>query len=103
MRTYQNKRYRYDAFGRLVEKCSSRRGMQAFSYDAKHRLIEVRTRQAGRERRLRMRYDPLGRRVEKSEYDNNGHLLGQIRFARNGLRLLQEQRHGQVSFYVYEG
>ncbi len=77
--------------------------MQSFSYDAEHRLIEVRTRQAGRERRLRMRYDPLGRRVEKSEYDDNGHLLGQTRFAWDGLRLLQEQRHGQVSLYVYEG
>ncbi|WP_438282159.1 RHS repeat-associated core domain-containing protein [Pseudomonas alabamensis] len=103
LRTYQDKRYRYDAFGRLVEKRSSRRGTQSFSYDAEHRLIEVRTRQAGRERRLRMRYDPLGRRVEKSEYDDNGHLLGQTRFAWDGLRLLQEQRHGQVSLYVYEG
>lgn len=100
---YQDKRYRYDAFGRLVEKRSSRRGIQHFSYDAEHRLVEVRTRQAGRERSVRMRYDPLGRRVEKSEHDGAGQLLGQTRFAWDGLRLLQEQRHGQVSLYLYEG
>ena len=49
-----------------------------------------------------MRNDPLDRRVEKSEYDGHSHLLGQTRFAWDGLRLLQEQRHGQVSLYAYE-
>ncbi|CAG8865801.1 hypothetical protein PS627_01720 [Pseudomonas fluorescens] len=103
LHAYQDKRYRYDAFGRLVEKRSSRRTTQYFAYDAEHRLVEVRTRQAGRERSVRMRYDPLGRRVEKSEYDGDGRLLGQTRFAWNGLRLLQEQRHGHSSLYLYEG
>ncbi len=40
--TYQDKRYRYDAFGRVVEKRSAARGLQRFAYDAESRLIEVR-------------------------------------------------------------
>ncbi|MDD1012347.1 RHS repeat-associated core domain-containing protein [Pseudomonas rubra] len=99
--TYQDKRYRYDAFGRLIEKRSSRRGTQHFSYDAEHRLIQVRSQHGGRERVLNMRYDPLGRRIEKREYDDQGNLLGQTRFIWDGLRLLQEHRHSQTSLYLY--
>ncbi|MNJ34083.1 putative deoxyribonuclease RhsC [compost metagenome] len=99
--TYQDKRYRYDGFGRLIEKRSSRRGIQHFSYDAEHRLIQVRSQHGGRERVLNMRYDPLGRRVEKSEYDDQGNLLDQTRFAWDGLRLLQEHRYSQTSLYLY--
>ncbi|MEW9681804.1 RHS repeat-associated core domain-containing protein [Pseudomonas sp. TE50-2] len=99
--TYQDKRYRYDGFGRLIEKRSSRRGIQHFSYDAEHRLIQVRSQHGGRERILNMRYDPLGRRVEKNEYDDQGNLLDQTRFAWNGLRLLQEHRYSQTSLYLY--
>ncbi|WPN98216.1 RHS repeat domain-containing protein [Pseudomonas sp. MUP55] len=40
--TYHDKRYRYDAFGRMIEKRSAKRGVQRFSYDAESRLIEVR-------------------------------------------------------------
>ncbi|WKY28109.1 RHS repeat-associated core domain-containing protein [Pseudomonas donghuensis] len=99
--TYQDKRYRYDAFGRLIEKRSSRRGVQHFSYDAEHRLIQVRSQHGGRQRVLNMRYDPLGRRTEKSEYDEHGNLLDQTRFTWDGLRLLQEHRHSQTSLYLY--
>ncbi len=99
--TYQDKRYRYDGFGRLIEKRSSRRGIQHFSYDAEHRLIQVRSQHGGRQRVLNMRYDPLGRRVEKSEHDDQGNLLDQTRFAWDGLRLLQEHRYSQTSLYLY--
>lgn len=40
--TYHDKRYRYDAFGRMIEKRSAKRGVQRFWYDAESRLIEVR-------------------------------------------------------------
>ncbi|MHC6223438.1 RHS repeat-associated core domain-containing protein [Pseudomonas sp. X10] len=100
--TYQDKRYRYDAFGRLIEKRSTRRGVQRFSYDAEHRLIEVRNLQVGRERVVRMSYDPLGRRIEKREYDSNGQLLGQTRFSWDGYRLLEEFRHGQQCLFLYQ-
>ncbi|WP_442963449.1 RHS repeat domain-containing protein, partial [Pseudomonas sp. PA-5-4G] len=38
--TFQDKRYRYDAFGRMVEKRSAKRGVQRFAYDAESRLVE---------------------------------------------------------------
>ena len=40
--TYQDKRYRYDAFGRMIEKRSAKRGLQRFGYDAESRIVEVR-------------------------------------------------------------
>lgn len=100
--TYQDKRYRYDAFGRMIEKRSSRRGVQRFEYDAEHRLVQVRSQHGGRERVVRMRYDPLGRRIEKSEHDDQGLLLGKTLFSWDGVRLLEESRHGQHSLYLYQ-
>jgi len=100
--TYQDKRYRYDAFGRLIEKRSAQRGVQRLRYDAEHRLIEVRSQHSGRERVVRMQYDPLGRRIAKSEYDDMGQCLGLTRFDWDGYRLLEERRHGQRCLYLYE-
>ena len=99
--TYQDKRYRYDAFGRLVEKRSARRGVQRLRYDAEQRLVEVRSLLGGRERVVRMRYDPLGRRVEKREHDAQGRLLGETRFSWDGYRLLGERRNGLQSLFLY--
>ncbi|WP_339428526.1 hypothetical protein, partial [Pseudomonas sp. RA_105y_Pfl1_P41] len=48
------KRYRYDGFGRMIEKRSAARGVQYFAYDAEHRLIEVRSQKDGRETVVRM-------------------------------------------------
>lgn len=98
---YQDKRYRYDGFGRLIEKVSSARGIQHFHYDAEHRLVEVRTLHAGRETCVRMHYDPLGRRVAKEQYDVRGLLLGRTDFLWDGLRLLHERRNGRSSLYLY--
>ncbi len=96
--TYQDKRYRYDAFGRTVEKRSTRHGVQRFAYDAEHRLIEV---SHDNGHRLRMHYDPLGRRIAKTEHDRHDQLLSETRFTWDGLRLLQECRNGLQSLYVY--
>ncbi|MEX5627040.1 RHS repeat-associated core domain-containing protein [Pseudomonas marginalis] len=97
--TYQDKRYRYDAFGRMVEKRSAKRGVQRFAYDAESRLIEVRNENGSV---VRMTYDPLGRRIEKTEHGKDGYPLGETRFTWDGLRLLQEHKHSQTSLYVYE-
>ena len=99
--TYQDKRYRYDGFGRMIEKRSAARGLQRFAYDAEHRLIEVRTQKGERETVVKMTYDPLGRRIAKTEHDNGGYLLGETRFIWDGLRLLQEHKNTQSSLYLY--
>ncbi|MCW1246408.1 DUF6531 domain-containing protein [Pseudomonas sp. SAICEU22] len=97
--TYQDKRYRYDAFGRMIEKRSAKRGVQRFAYDAESRLIEVRNDNGSV---VNMTYDPLGRRIAKTEHDSKGYPLGETRFTWDGLRLLQEHRHQQTSLYLYE-
>jgi RHS repeat-associated protein len=97
--TYQDKRYRYDAFGRMIEKRSAKRGVQRFAYDAESRLVEVRNENGSV---VRMTYDPLGRRIEKTEHGNDGYPLGETRFTWDGLRLLQEHKHSQSSLYIYE-
>ncbi|WP_225923826.1 RHS repeat-associated core domain-containing protein [Pseudomonas shahriarae] len=97
--TYQDKRYRYDAFGRMIEKRSAKRGVQRFAYDAESRLVEVHNENGSV---VRMAYDPLGRRVEKTEHGSDGYPLGETRFMWDGLRLLQEHKHSQSSLYVYE-
>ncbi|WNW12477.1 RHS repeat-associated core domain-containing protein [Pseudomonas sp. DTU_2021_1001937_2_SI_NGA_ILE_001] len=96
--TYQDKRYRYDAFGRMVEKRSARHGVQQFSYDAQSRLVEVRNANGNR---VRMHYDPLGRRIAKTELHASGLVLGETRFIWDGMRLLQEQRNHLTSLYLY--
>lgn len=97
--TYQDKRYRYDGFGRMIEKRSGHRGVQHMNYDAEHRLIEVRNQDGSV---VAMTYDPLGRRIEKTEKNSDGYLLGTTRFSWDGLRLLQEHRNHQTSLYLYE-
>ena len=96
--TYQDKRYRYDGFGRLIEKRSRRHGLQQFTYDAEHRLIEVRGENG---HHVRMAYDPLGRRIGKTEYDQHGTVISDTRFDWDGLRLLGEQRNHLQSLYIY--
>ncbi|WP_268799276.1 RHS repeat-associated core domain-containing protein [Pseudomonas huanghezhanensis] len=96
--SFQDKRYRYDGFGRLIEKNSLRHGRQTFAYDAEHRLIEVRNALGNV---VRMTYDPLGRRISKTEHDRSGTELGKTSFAWDGLRLLQEHRYGHSSLYLY--
>ena len=96
--TYQDKRYRYDGFGRLIEKRSMRHGIQRFAYDAESRLIEVHNPNG---HVVRMSYDPLGRRIGKSEYNGRGQRLSETRFMWDRLRLLHEQRNSLSTLYVY--
>jgi RHS repeat-associated protein len=95
---YQDKHYRYDSFGRLIEKRSARRGLQRFTYDAESRLIEVKNPD---NHVVRMTYDPLGRRIGKTLQHPNGRVLCETRFTWDGLRLLQEVQNGFSTLYLY--
>ncbi|SDZ08983.1 RHS repeat-associated core domain-containing protein [Pseudomonas salomonii] len=99
--TYQDKRYRYDAFGRMVEKRTGSHRVQRFFYDAEHRLIEVHSTNGVQETVVKMCYDPLGRRTLKTEHDIRGFPLGETYFIWDGLRLLQEQKNSLNSLYLY--
>ncbi|MBV4453455.1 MULTISPECIES: RHS repeat-associated core domain-containing protein [Pseudomonas] len=98
VRTYQDKRYRYDGFGRMVEKRSTRRGFQQFHYDAEQRLAEVRNDDGSV---IRMTYDPLGRRIAKTTYDSKGRQQSQTRFTWDAMQLLQEHQDQRTSLYIY--
>lgn len=96
--SFQDKRYRYDGFGRVIEKRSGRYGVQRFSYDAESRLVEVRNEKG---HVVRMVYDALDRRIKKTEQDRNGYTLSQVSFIWDGLRLLSETQNERSSLYVY--
>ena len=99
---YQDKRYRYDRFGRLSEKRSGSNRIQRFEYDAEHRLICVRQQQGSMAQRIVFNYDPLGRRISKQVYnDNASEPSHRTLFHWQGLRLLEEVQDGRPSLYVY--
>lgn len=92
-----DRRYRYDAHGRLVEKLTGGHTAQRLKYNAEHQLIEVGTTRHGVEQTVRFSYDLLGRRTTKHD------TFGVTHFVWDGLRLAQERRGHQVVTYLYEG
>ncbi|WP_244640678.1 RHS repeat-associated core domain-containing protein [Pseudomonas fluorescens] len=99
---YQDKRYRYDRFGRLSEKRIGSSRIQHFEYDAEHRLICIRQQQGSMAQRIVFNYDPLGRRISKQVYNNDAsEPSNRTLFHWQGLRLLEEVHDGRPSLYVY--
>ncbi|ETK13998.1 RHS repeat-associated core domain-containing protein [Pseudomonas sp. FH1] len=99
---YQDKRYRYDRFGRLSEKRIGSSRIQHFEYDAEHRLICIRQQQGSMTQRIVFNYDPLGRRISKQVYnDDTSEPSHRTLFHWQGLRLLEEMQDGRPSLYVY--
>ncbi|MCF8997065.1 type IV secretion protein Rhs, partial [Pseudomonas carnis] len=99
---FEDKRYRYDRFGRLSEKRIGSHTVQRFRYDAEQRLVCVEQDQGWQRLRSEYRYDPLGRRIGKRVYSNDSEQAqNDVQFVWQGLRLLQEVEHGFGSLYVY--
>ncbi|MFK0087455.1 RHS repeat-associated core domain-containing protein [Pseudomonas sp. NPDC090755] len=99
---YQDKRYRYDRFGRLCEKRIGSNWVQYFEYDAEHRLVCVEQYRSGERERVVFAYDPLGRRISKEVYQKDyPEPRRRVLFHWQGLRLLQEVQSGLASLYVY--
>ncbi|HBC6340879.1 TPA: RHS repeat protein, partial [Escherichia coli] len=73
--SYRGVHYRYDEFGRAVEK-EGRSGTQSYRYDAEHRMVEVTT---ARET-YRYVYDALGRRTEKQHISPDGKPYNRTKF-----------------------
>lgn len=91
-----DRRYRYDALGRVVEKLTGGHTIQRLKYNAEHQLVEVSTNRRGVEQTVRFGYDALGRRTVKLD------AFGATRFVWDGMRLAQEQRGHQAVTYLYE-
>ena len=99
---FEDKRYRYDRFGRLSEKRIGSHTVQRFRYDAEQRLVCVEQDQGWQRLRSEYRYDPLGRRIGKRVYRNESEQpQTDVQFVWQGMRLLQEVEHGFGSVYVY--
>jgi RHS repeat-associated protein len=108
---FEDKRYQYDAFGRLSEKRSSKHGLQTFAYDAEHRLIQVTKHESTGYKQTatqttKFTYDALGRRTSKTH--NTGDAYSpetKTIFSWDGLRLLSETtqtvRGDKTSLYIY--
>ncbi|WP_082420913.1 MULTISPECIES: RHS repeat-associated core domain-containing protein [unclassified Pseudomonas] len=102
LKVYQDKRYRYDRFGRLSEKRTGAHLIQRFEYDAEHRLVRVHQQRGPVHERVEFDYDPLGRRTAKRLYRNDLPTpVSQTLFLWQGLRLLQEIQDDKPSLYVY--
>ncbi|TLP55079.1 MULTISPECIES: RHS repeat-associated core domain-containing protein [Pseudomonas] len=100
---YQDKRYRYDRFGRLCEKRIGSNWVQYFEYDAEHRLICVEQYRSSEHERVVFTYDPLGRRISKEIHQKDyPEPRRRVHFHWQGLRLLQEVESGLASLYVYD-
>jgi RHS repeat-associated protein len=99
---YQDKRYRYDRFGRLCEKRIGSNRVQRFEYDAEHRLVCVEQERFGERERVVFGYDPLGRRISKEVYKKDyPEPVRRTLFHWQGLRLLQEVQSRLHSLYIY--
>ncbi|WEL63311.1 RHS domain-containing protein [Pseudomonas sp. CBSPGW29] len=99
---YQDKRYRYDRFGRLSEKRIGSSRIQRFEYDAEHRLICIHQQQGSMAQRIVFNYDPLGRRISKQVYNGDAsEANNRTLFHWQGLRMLEEVQDGRPSLYVY--
>ncbi|MCX4166204.1 MULTISPECIES: RHS repeat-associated core domain-containing protein [Paraburkholderia] len=92
-----DRRYRYDAHGRLIEKLTGGHTVQHLKYNTEHQLVEVSTQRRGAEQTVRFSYDVLGRRTAKRD------TFGTTRFVWDGMRLVQERRGHQTVTYLYDG
>lgn len=102
VQVFEDKRYRYDRFGRLSEKRIGSHTVQRFRYDAEQRMVCVEQDQGWQRLRSEYQYDPLGRRIGKRVYRNESEQAqSDVQFVWQGLRLLQEVEHGFGSVYVY--
>lgn len=100
--SHDGKHYRYDGFGRLVEKRCASMLTQRFEYDAEDRLTRVHQQRGPISERIEFTYDPLGRRASKTLYrEGVTQALSHTQFQWQGLRLLQEITDSRASVYVY--
>ena len=96
LEVFEDKRYQYDEYGRLVEKRIGRHTAVHLRWDKEHRLVESTVEKNGRRQRSRYEYDALGRRVARRD------ACTETRFIWDGMRLLQEVRGHQGSTYLYQ-
>jgi RHS repeat-associated protein len=101
VRVFEDKRYSYDGFARLIKKRSGKHTEQLFEWDDEHQLTSITTTRRPNTseavtQTIRFDYDALGRRVAKQD------AFGVTRFIWEGMRLIEERRGESIVTYVYE-
>jgi RHS repeat-associated protein len=96
LEVFEDKRYQYDEYGRLVEKRIGRHTSVHLRWNREHQLVESTVEKNGARQHSRYEYDALGRRVMRRD------TFTEARFIWDGMRLLQESRGHQNSTYVYQ-
>jgi RHS repeat-associated protein len=89
--------FRHDALGRTLEKTDQDKGVTwHYSYNSENQLTQVCVRSRKGFTQVRFSYDALGRRTGRTDGQT------QTRFVWDGMKLLQEERGGATSTYLYE-
>ncbi|MCA1857554.1 DUF6531 domain-containing protein [Massilia oculi] len=101
VRVFEDKRYGYDAHGKLTEKRIGRHTRMQFEWNAAHQMVMATVaRHAGQDQPLVQTvhyvYDAFGRRICKRDS------FGETHFIWDGDRLLSEARGSDHRTYVYE-
>jgi RHS repeat-associated protein len=96
IRVLEDKRYDYDAHGRVTQKRIGSHTVIRFKWNSEHQLIETATERNGARQYSQYTYDALGRRIGRND------AFGESEFLWDGLRLLQERRNHRTSTYVYQ-
>lgn len=92
LKMFEDKRFEYDAYGRLSRKLSGRGLLkdQTFEYDDWHQLRTVVTKDRNLQSTTHFEYDAFGRRIRKL---NGGY--ASTDFLWDGMRLVEETYHGR--------
>ena len=93
---YENKRFKYDTHGNLIEKRIGKHTTIALKWDVEHQLIESIVTRNETTQTTSYAYDAFGRRTHKTD------AFGQTRFTWDGNRLLSETRGHRTLTYLYE-
>lgn len=95
---FEDKRYRYDAHGRVVEKRIGAHTVVEFAWDDEHRLVGSSTRSGSGSSSTEYLYDPFGRRIAKKSVETGA----TIWFVWDGDRLLQQFDDTDEQTFIYE-
>ena len=101
LRFYQDLHFEYDLHGNVTRRTrgNQKAGTQEvldLTWNADHQLIESNTTRHGVIQATRYAYDPLGRRVAKSDAFGSTHYLW------DGDLMVHSQRGGRQALYIYE-
>ena len=96
LEVYEDKRYRYDTHGNVIEKKIGKHTVIRLVWDVDHQLTAAQVTRNGLTQQYQYQYDAFGRRIAKRD------AFGQTLFTWDGNLLLSEARGSKSTLYLYE-